>query len=51
MMPMPPSPAGVDTAQMVSFSNMGVYYHKARSAEMFFSPQQRHDDGQGFVIK
>src|SRR5512139_3230647 len=36
MMPIPPSPGGVETAQIVSSSCMGVYYHKAQSLKTSF---------------
>jgi len=28
MMPIPPAPGGVETAHMVSWSDMAAYYHK-----------------------
>jgi hypothetical protein len=33
MMPIPPSPGGVDTAHMVSCSGMEAYYHKQGKGE------------------
>jgi hypothetical protein len=36
MIPMPPSPGGVETAHMVSCSSMAVYYHKPVLVEKIF---------------
>jgi hypothetical protein len=45
-MPMPPSPTGVETAQIVSWSDMGVYYHKEMAAEnVLFPPMIVMRDG------
>jgi hypothetical protein len=53
MIPIPPSPGGVETAQMVSCSDMAVYYHKQGRGEKEIigkgcKPARRR--GQGYKI-